>query len=102
MSDSPQQHRIHIEDCWARQTVGRNPIRQLLIPGGRFGLILDDAGRWTAEDRERAVELYEGGLNLDEVARALGRPYSSTRYSVARSGCSRSPSETRAARLRAA
>lgn len=58
--------------------------------------------RWTPEEKARAVELYEGGMNMDEVARGLGRPYYSTRCSLVKSGCSRSPSETRAARKHAA
>lgn len=54
--------------------------------------------RWTEEERVRAAELYESGMNIQEVARALGRPYYSTRCSLVKSGCNRSPSQTKAAR----
>ena len=51
--------------------------------------------RWSPEEKERAGELYEAGMSIDEVARALGRPYSSTRTELARQGRGRAPEETR-------
>ena len=57
--------------------------------------------RWTSHECQRAVELYQAGMSIDEVARAISRPYLSTRDVVARAGCSRRPSETRALQRRA-
>ena len=50
---------------------------------------------WSREETDRAVELYESGLNVDEVARALRRPYSSTRRVLQARGVLRRPSETK-------
>jgi transposase-like protein len=57
--------------------------------------------KWTVDERVRAVDLYTSGLSIDEVARAMGRPYSSTRQVLERAGVTRTPAETRALRRRA-
>jgi transposase-like protein len=54
--------------------------------------------RWSAEDKLRTVELYKTGMSMDEVARATGRPYSSTERVIVRAGEARTPRETRALR----
>ncbi len=51
--------------------------------------------RWSNDERDRAVELYDGGLRVDEVARLLGRPYSSTRTILSGFKVTRTPIETR-------
>jgi hypothetical protein len=51
--------------------------------------------RWTQTERERAVELYEVGMPVEQVAQALRRPYSSTRRVIASAGRTRTPAETR-------
>ena len=50
---------------------------------------------WTADEKARAVELYESGMSIDEVARALGRPYASTYKNLAKAGVLRRPEQTR-------
>lgn len=52
--------------------------------------------RWSLEERRRAVELYQTGMRLDAVARAINRPYSSTRIVIASAGQARKPHQTRA------
>lgn len=56
---------------------------------------LGQRGRWAQQERRRAAELYATGMNIDEVARTIGRPYSSTRTELARQGLGRAPAETR-------
>jgi hypothetical protein len=53
---------------------------------------------WSDEEIARAIALYVEGMNLDEVASALGRPYSSTQRQIARAGRGRTPEQTRALR----
>lgn len=51
--------------------------------------------RWPSEERRRAVELYEAGMRIEEVAQVLRRPSSSTRRVIAGAGRTRKPFETR-------
>jgi hypothetical protein len=51
--------------------------------------------RWSDAERVRAQTLYDAGLTVDEVAVALARPYESTRETLQRRGCTRTPAETR-------
>jgi hypothetical protein len=50
---------------------------------------------WSQAERVRAVQLYEAGMRVEQVAQALRRPYSSTRKVIASAGRTRTPAETR-------
>jgi len=54
--------------------------------------------KWTVEEQARAGALYMSGMTVDEVARALGRPYSSTRDVLRRQSLTRTTVETRSLR----
>jgi len=54
--------------------------------------------KWTFEEQTRAGALYASGMSVDEVARALGRPYSSTRHVLSRQSLIRTTVETRSLR----
>jgi hypothetical protein len=80
-----------------------NAPENLVILGRREHTRLHMMGKkrkWTEDEKQRAVMLYQSGTNVDEVARALARPYNSTRQVLAGRGILRTPAETR--RLRAA
>jgi hypothetical protein len=53
---------------------------------------------WTVEEQTRAGALYMSGLTVDEVARALARPYSSTRDVLSRQSLTRTTEETHSLR----
>jgi hypothetical protein len=50
---------------------------------------------WSTQERLRAAHLYQRGMTIDEVACALGRPYSSTRDALAKAGVSRTAQASR-------
>jgi hypothetical protein len=54
--------------------------------------------KWTVEEQTRAGALYMRGMTVDEVARALGRPYPSTRHVLSRQSLTRTTIETRSLR----
>jgi hypothetical protein len=46
----------------------------------RYHRTHDRRCRWTEEEKDRLLQLRNAGMTLQEIARALGRPYSGTRY----------------------
>jgi HNH endonuclease len=75
--------------------LNNNPENLIILSRGEHMRIhVRNRRRWTAEEKARTLELYESGMTVDEVALALGRPYSSSRKVIAREGRARMPKQT--------